>query len=374
MKIKGTLLFSLAACAMLMLPPLTSAQTCSGNGDFVGAYGFSGARTLWVPETLPPPGTTETQMPPTPVDFSDTGLGRLLEGATGLSPFSTAGRFTADGAGTLFATSADNIMAKVGDYQVNTDCTLTATLTDAFLAPSTTNEPSTPASITWEGILRAGGSEVVLVQTEPGTGTSIVLHRTASPIGCTNATISGTYLLSGFVADSTTAEDNGNDGDDNGNDGDDNGNGNGNDGDDDDDDSGTPNPNEPNPNPEEPNPNPDQPQPTDMVRPIPLIGRVVADGNGHFISDSTGSSSPLPQRQITGTYEVKSDCTGSGTLITKTGEKDDMGNEMTRTWNIDFVVVQDGQACQTGTSPGGSRPEIQFVFTGEKTTGSGVLR
>ena len=44
------------------------------------------------------------------------------------------------------------------------------------------------------------------------------------------------------------------------------------------------------------------------------FGRLNADGQGNFVQDSAGLASPLTQLQLTGTYTVNLDCSGTATL------------------------------------------------------------
>jgi len=86
------------AVLMLMLPGL-QAQTCSGNGDVVGAYGFAGSRMFSaIPATAP--GTSGA--PNTNPAVSTTDFGHFIAGVSSQAPFGTVGRVLADGAGGFF--------------------------------------------------------------------------------------------------------------------------------------------------------------------------------------------------------------------------------------------------------------------------------
>ena len=44
---------------------------------------------------------------------------------------------------------------------------------------------------------------------------------------------------------------------------------------------------------------------------VPLFGRLVSNGDGIFGFDALGQGSALPGRQLSGTYTVNPDCTGT---------------------------------------------------------------
>jgi hypothetical protein len=82
--------------------------------------------------------------------------------------------------------------------------------------------------------------------------------------------------------------------------------------------------------------------------PFSLLGRFVADGNGNLVTDLSGQTSPTGMN-LTGTYTVNSDCTGTGRLIDS--------NNIAR--DILFVLVN--QTSQGG-SPSGVGQALSFVF------------
>ena len=65
------------AVLTFMLLPSLQAQTCSGNGDVVGAYGFAASR-LFAAVPATPPGTAGP--PDTNPAVSDTAVGHFLGG------------------------------------------------------------------------------------------------------------------------------------------------------------------------------------------------------------------------------------------------------------------------------------------------------
>jgi len=373
--------------------PGVQAQTCSGNGDVVGAYGFAASRMFAaVPVTAPGTngsgntgsgntgsgnigsgntGTGNTGTgnngtgTSTNVNVSNTDFGRFLGGVSGQAPFGTVGRIVADGSGNLFATASATTGSpvQVGTYTVNSDCTMSATFTDTFVtmpatAPGTsssgntgtgnngtgntgtggTSGTMTPVSATFEGVVLNHGNDIELVQTgSQATGAVVEMRRTLQFSGCTNASLTGAFGVVSQASEVTTTGDgngtgnNGNGNNGNGNNGNgNNGNGNGNN-------TGTP-------------------------TAVPLFGRLVSNGNGTFGIDALGQKSALPGRQLTGTYTVNSDCTGTAQVVTSNG--------VTR--NLNFVIVRsDAGVCQSG---GSVQPELLFGFTDAGVSGIGFSR
>jgi hypothetical protein len=298
------------AMLMLMLPSL-QAQTCSGNGDVVGAYGFAASRLFAaVPATAPgtagPPNTNPA--------VSTTDFGHFLAGVSSEAPFGTVGRLLADGAGGLFAnasaTSASPV--QVGTYTVNNDCTMSVTFTDAFAAmpataPGSPATPVTPVTATFQGVVQNHGHDIELVQTgSSATGAVVEMRHTLLFNGCTNATLTGAF---GVISQASMA--------------------------------GT--------------------SATATPTAVPLFGRLVSNGNGMFGVDALGQKSSLPGLQLTGTYIVNPDCTGTAHVVTSGG--------VTR--NLNFVIVQsDVGACLNGSV----QPELLFGFTDSGISGIGVSR
>jgi hypothetical protein len=296
---------------MFMLLPGLQAQTCSGNGDVVGSYGFAASR-LFAAVPATPPGTAGP--PNTNPAVSNTAVGHFLLGVSSEAPFGTVGRLLADGAGGFFATASatSGSPVQVGTYKVNNDCTMSATFTDAFAAMPATAPGSpptavTPVSATFEGVVQNHGLDIELVQTgSSATGALIELRRTLLFNGCTNASLTGAF---GVVSQASMA--------------------------------GT----------------------TTTATPtaVPLFGRLVSNGNGMFGVDALGQQSALPGLQLTGTYTVNPDCTGTANILTSSG--------VTRSLN--FVIVQsDVGACLNGSV----QPELLFSFTDPGVSGIGFSR
>jgi hypothetical protein len=263
----GTLILGVA----LALAPSLQARSCSGNGDAIGGYGWAGGRS----SDFVPLATTAV----TPVGGSTTRLGALAAGAANTAAFSSVGRMFLDGNGFMFASAAaGGGLAQVGTYLVNSDCTISATITDAFAQPGAAGLTPVQASVTFEGVVVQSATEINLVQTGNGSsGAVLTLRRTRQFNSCGNDSLTGTFGLSG-VGVATAA------------------------------------------------PAPGAPP---VASAFTLSGRINADGNGFLVQDSLGLTSPLTKRQFTGTYLVNSDCTGTATLI---------GSDA-KARKIDFVIV-----------------------------------
>src|SRR5436309_84141 len=115
------------------------ARTCSGNGDLIGGYGWTGSRALpFVPAGDTVAGT---------ILGSQTAIGVLTAGAANSAAFASVGRLYLDGNGGMFSSSAPGApVAQVGTYSVNSDCTVSATFTDTF--STTTGAGLTPVQAT----------------------------------------------------------------------------------------------------------------------------------------------------------------------------------------------------------------------------------
>src|SRR5450432_1810909 len=108
-----------------------TAQTPIGcqtsNSSINGAYGFTASEVPLSGVGINPPGTN-TQA------YSNTPIGNLISGVNGTNPFSASGILYFDGQGNITASlsSAVGGQIKVGTYTVNSDCTISVTLTDAL--------------------------------------------------------------------------------------------------------------------------------------------------------------------------------------------------------------------------------------------------
>ena len=260
----------------LLIAPALKARTCTGSGGLVGGYGWTGTR---------PSASASTT---TAVIGSPTPIGTLLAGTVNSASFAAVGRVFLDGNGGIFATAAPIVTAdtvspllQVGTYIANTDCTVSATITDSFATPGGAGLTPVQASATFEGVMVQNGNEIDLVQTGTGaSGALLTLRKAKQFTGCTSDGFAGSFGLAAAGVATTP------------------------------------------------------PIGTDAAvsTPFNLLARVVADGAGAFIQDSQTALSPLTARRATGTYTVNADCTGTGTLI-------DSANKIRK---INFVVVTSG--------------------------------
>jgi len=300
--------------AVLMTPSL-NAQQCFGNSDIIGPYAFAGYRNVFVGVPSTAPGTTGT--------VTTTPIGQLLNGVTGAGPFSAVGVVLADGQGNFFAqpsgTTGAGFQQLVGTYSANRDCTVTVTFNNVASTTGGTGSTATTNAVTFEGIELDRGNEIDLVQanaTNPGA--VLTLRRTFQNGGCTNATLTGTLGLIGQAFLTSTAA-------------------------------------------------PGTGGPVGgvgsdtAVTPEPIIGRLVTTGNGIFGVDALSSNPALPNRQLTGTYTVNPDCTGTMTIVTKDG--------VARA--AKFVITRPAGSCQ---NPGQVRPEVLFGFSDTGVSGVGSAR
>jgi hypothetical protein len=259
--------------------PTLTARNCGGNGDLAGSFGWLGIRTSdFVTSAAITPGTTTAG--------SSTPIGTLIAGVVNTAAFASVGRVFLDGNGRVFATSAPGgIQTPAGTYTVNLDCTVSATLTDAFATPGFPGLAPTQASATFEGVMVEGGNEIDLTQTGSSAGTIVTLKKTRQ--GCTNGGVSSSFGISATGVTTT----------------------------------------------------PDaMPSSTSTAVPFGILGRLVTDGAGNLIQDVIAQASPLNNRKVTGTYMVNMDCTGTATLITADGKKR----------GANFVIVTQGSDLANG--------------------------
>jgi hypothetical protein len=320
---------------------VASAQTAAAcqttNSLAIGTYGFVlNAGAFFNGVTVNPPGTTgavafqalAANPPGTTgsVTYSSTELGRLLGGLAGVSVGAVTGQLYFDGNGSIFASSTIGGAPStlVGSYTVNSDCTLTVSLFDAF---STAAHP-TPVAFT--GFLNGGGTEIDLIPssqltTPPGTGapappTSIIqLVRVNPQTTCSASTLTGPYALSGTGLTSSNAS-------------------------------------------------------------TAFLARLRFDGNGKVVDDTVlGVTTPLTTFQYTGTYTVNADCTGTlsishtpqptATATTPTAT----GTPLTITFVITDPIVQvNSSGAVAFQSPFSLRPSFVFSFANQTQVVSGI--
>ncbi len=193
----------------------------------------------------------------------------------------------------------------MGTYTVNLDCTVSATLTEAFATPAAAGLTPTQASTTLEGVVVEGGNEIDLTQTGSSAGTIVTLKKTQQ--SCTIDGLSSSFGISATGVTTTPAPITGT---------------------------------------------------TATATPFSILGRFVADGAGNLVEDSIAQASPLADRQVTGTYTVNADCTGTATLLTPDGKKR----------GANFVIVTQGTNLTNGPQT------LEFAFTDAGVVGSGLAQ
>jgi hypothetical protein len=251
----------LALGGLLALAPVLDARPCTGNGDIAGAYGWTASRSpVFVPVAVDPPATTIVR--------SITPIGALAGGAANALAFAAVGRVYLDGSGGIFSSSsATTPVLQVGTYSVNLDCTISASIIDAFMPPQEFFFGPAQASATFQGVVVQSGTEISLAQTSGIGGTTIELQKMKQYGGCAEDALTGSFGFSASGVSSILGADN-----------------------------------------------------TLSTTPFVLAGRFVGDGTGKFVNDALADQSPLKPRQFTGVYSVSGDCTGAGTLIDSNGK------------------------------------------------------
>jgi len=362
----GIVFASVAILATGLLAPSLDAQgrQCSGNGDVVGSFGVLASRSDFfllgattpasntpnglgpmIPVPVNPPGTSGTTAP---FMGSNTGVGVLLTGLQNPNVFSSVGRVFADGMGNLYASPTTGLMTNilVGSYNVSTSpatsCSITVTLMDVFVTTSGTttvisNAANAP-SVTLQGYVTASGTEIDLAGPN---GAVVTLRRTAQAGNCSNSSLTGnfTVLGTGFytanagngIPVTTTA-------------------------------GGTTTTPGSTTTPTTPGAFSSGTTST-LGTPFNLLGRFSANGTG---ADPNYLPPLLPQGlNLAASYAINADCTGTGHIIDSNG--------VAR--NISFVLVNRGAACSLGAgNQGGSRQELDFVFTDPGVLGGGIAQ
>ena len=361
----GTAAITLLA-GLALLTPALQARQCSGNGDIVGSFGFTASRSgfyllgataantsssgsgIMIPVPVTPPGTTGSVAP---FVGSNTNIGNLLTGLANPRVFSAVGRIFADGMGNLYASPTVGLMSNIsaGTYSVDASCSITMTLTDPFLTNSGTQTATPGLPIALTGYVSSNGAELDMFG---ANGAAITFLKTSQ--GCSNSSINGDFTVSGTGFYLPSA-----------------GNGQ-----------------------TVPGTTVGQPvvTPTGQTgpclngqaavagqagctgaftsgatgtlgTPFSLLARVVADGTGMLTSDFSGQQSP--GQNVTGSYSVNADCTGTAHVVDAAG--------IAR--NISFVLVNQAAQCFIGASPQSSaRQALEFVFSDPGVMGSGIAQ
>jgi hypothetical protein len=321
---------------------LVSAQTAPAcqatNTLVVGTYGFvfnsgvffsgvttnppgtTGSTSLFEPLAVTPPGTTTA--------YSNTQVGRLLGGLAGTAVGAVTGVFYFDGNGNIFAsaTVGGSPTTLVGTYTVNTDCTITVSINDAF----STSSPR-PSAVPFTGLTVGDGTELDLLpnsQLTPPAGTTgattalLRLVHIQAQQNCSASTLTGAYGLvgTGFTSANVSSA---------------------------------------------------------------FLARVLFDGTGNVVDGTiTGVTTPLSLLQYTGTYTVFPDCTGALTLkpqptltpSTTAGGTGAIGAPaITAYFVITSPIVQvNSNGIAAFQSPIGLRPSLLFSLASRSQVLSGI--
>ncbi len=301
---RPTLLFCVSA---FLCASVASAQTCQSavNGPYLYSAIGNG-----VPGGSAPDGAAP---------FSNTGVGQLVAGATNSMPFTSAGTLYFDGAGGIRATNTAQLgsaTTAVGAYALNTDCTITVMLTDAFGTNQTV--------ATLQGVVLGNGSEIDLgmLQTSATDSSSTALAvnqsslliRLLRPLAtyCNVSNLDGAYVLIAPGTRTTTVDGIGI-------------------------------------------------APVQSVAPFFMFGTAQFDGNGGIVSPH-GPNSSMSSLQFGGSYTIATDCTGTITLTAPSSSTGSTGFSTTGpTLLLNFVLTQSDSST-------GARPEIHFSSsTGTQT-------
>jgi hypothetical protein len=310
---KFALFLSAALCGTFAAAQQMSCPATTSS--VIGSYGYVANQLPLSGVVLTPPGTN----PPN----SNTPIGNLIENINTGAEFWSAGILYFDGAGNIAvgaSTQSVGAATVVGSYTVNSDCTINVTLTDVFNTRTiTASGVATPtmASTSLIGLVLGGGAEIALSAAQslrstngntpviPGAFASrLVLQLTKSLTYCSASSLVGTYGLVGTgFAPSNTA--------------------------------GAP-------------------------QPAGFFASLAFDSNGNVTAQMTAPGSPLASFQLTGTYSVNLDCSGtmklSGAIISA-GSGTTAG---TPTFLVDFVLTPPlGAVTLSGYA---TRPGIEFTL------------
>lgn len=236
------------------------------TSSVIGSYGYVATQLPLSGVMITPPGTN----PPN----SNTPLGNLIENINTGDEFWSAGIFYFDGAGNVAvgaSTQSVGAATVVGTYTVNSDCTINVTLTDVFNTGTVTSSgvaSPTMASTSLIGLVLGGGSQIALSAAQSPSSTNgntplipgafasrLVFQLTRSLTYCSASSLVGAYGLvgTGFAPTTTT---------------------------------GTP-------------------------QPAGFFARLAFDSNGNVTAQMVAAGSPLASFQLTGTYTVNLDCSGT---------------------------------------------------------------
>src|ERR1700685_3236704 len=147
---------TLCLAALGLLSPLAQGQFCTlTNSSLTGSYGYvANEAGAVVTTTGTTTGTTTTGSSSTS-SYSTTNLGGLLGGISAGNQLALSGVLVFDGAGNISAASSPGGAAvHVGTYNVNSDCSVSVSLTDAFGTVTTATK--------FAGVVLGGGEEIDL--------------------------------------------------------------------------------------------------------------------------------------------------------------------------------------------------------------------
>ena len=308
---------------LIIAVPAGAERVCQGLSEIAGVYGFTASRSGLVGSPLAFTGAfsgtaaqdNRAQTPAGLPAAAFNGVGGVVTGAATAEPFSRTGTLFADGSGGLFTDVPGTELAqKLGGYSVNDDCSVAVTLNNKFAfvggnAPAATgssaaNALSGPSTVAFEGVILQRGEEVDLVQTGLPGGTFVTMRKIFAS-ECTNENFNDSFGLVGAGSRAIVA--------------------------------GGP-----------------------AFAAFGISGRLIADGQGNLITDGFSVSSPR-QQQLSGTYRVKPDCTGSAQIAMADGTS----------VAIDFVLVHEYNAALGTASAQIRQKRMMFSVSGQGIAGSG---
>ncbi len=317
-------------CIVLLPGQVALAQVCHAtNSRLNGQFGFVASEAGTVVATTSTPGTVSPVTSP----YSTTELGTLLGGISAGNQFTLSGVLNFDGVGNIDATSAGTELV-VGTYGVNSDCSISVSLKDAFGA-------TTPA-IQLAGVILGTGSEIDLTSVSnvqppsvsvpttagsaaAGSGLTIKLVPVLNRNGCSVASLNGLYgfVLNPIAIQASTAG-------------------------------------------------------TVAAQPSKVIGYLNFDSAGHIVPQAAWanmSTSPTTFSTLafTGTYTVNADCSGT-MMIGNSSSLAATSASNTSAISIDFVISPPTIIASAGsTNPNGfsGPPDLNLSFTTSEVAGWG---
>jgi len=329
MKIDWKLTLYLSSLSVLM-SPLAQAQFCGlTNGNLSGTYGYvaSEAGTVVVPASGTDATGSGTAATIATNTFSTSNLGQLLGGIAAGNQLALGGVLMFDGAGDISAAATSGGSAvRVGTYTVNSDCSVSVSLTDPF---------GTATAVTQlAGVVLGRGAEIDLTSsaalgssgaatstttsttttTTSGSGLSIKLVRALYQSGCLDSNLLGLY---GFVLNPTSI------------------------------------------------------QTTPAAEPSAVMGYLVFDGAGHIVPLSSMAGAPaaaFTALQYTGTYAVDSDCSGSMTIGKPAAATATTTAAASSSMTLNFVITPPTSAGGFAFAPA---PALDLSFSTADAAGSG---